>query len=78
MSEQNENYIKPSWYHTGGIDVFAFLRANMTSEELQGYHKGSAIKYLIRAGKKANNPYEQDMLKAKVHVEELLKSEDNQ
>lgn len=61
---------RPEHYHAGGIDPFTFYTANMTTDQLTGYHVGSAIKYLIRAGKKGDA--QEDFKKAQAHVRELV------
>lgn len=67
--------IKPDHYHAGGIDVFTYAEANYTPEEVKGYHKISAHKYISRAGKKEGNSALQDFQKAKVHIEKLIELE---
>lgn len=42
----------PPHYLDGGIETIDYIRAKLTLEELAGYYKGNAIKYLSRAGKK--------------------------
>ncbi len=54
--------------HYGGVDnpyeVIKVLEAWLTPEELRGFCKGSAIKYLARAGKKEGQPANRDVEKA--------------
>lgn len=61
---------KPSHYHSGGIDVFAFAEAQCTTEELRGFYKINIFKYLARAEKK--NGLE-DYEKAERYLKELMK-----
>ncbi|WP_416149403.1 DUF3310 domain-containing protein [Salipaludibacillus sp. HK11] len=63
--------IKPNHYHSGGIDVFTYLEANLSKEAVIGYHQGSAIKYIIRAGKKGSDS--EDFKKAAAHVDNLVR-----
>lgn len=70
LTERNDP-IKPDHYHSGGIDVFTFIEANLSKEALIGYHQGSAIKYIIRAGKKEGNTARQEFLKAQPHLDKL-------
>lgn len=70
--------IKPAHYHEGGIDVFSFVEANLDKEAVIGYHQASAIKYIIRAGKKENNPRKQDFRKALAHIEKLIELTENE
>ena len=70
--KEYEAAIEPNHYHEGGIDVFTFAKANFTAEQLDGYHRITALKYITRAGKKEGNPAAQDLKKAIKHLEELL------
>ena len=60
---------KPAHYDTG-IDTIAFLRANCPPEQVEGFLRGNALKYLQRYDKK--NGLE-DLRKAKHYVEMLIK-----
>lgn len=64
---QNEPQ-KPAHYDTG-IDTIAFMRANCPPEQVEGFLRGNAIKYLQRYDKK--NGVE-DLRKAKHYVEMLI------
>lgn len=44
-----KNNINPDHYKQGGIECIDYLRAKLTEEELRGFLKGNAIKYLSRA-----------------------------
>lgn len=59
---------KPAHYDTG-IDTIAFLRANCPPEQVEGFLRGNALKYLQRYDKK--NGVE-DLRKAKHYVEMLI------
>ena len=61
-------------YHTGGIDVWKFAKANFSYEALFGFHQINIIKYLTRFGKK-NGRNIKDLEKAKATIEELIKME---
>ena len=61
-------------YHTGGIDVWKFAKANFSYEALFGFHQINIIKYLTRFGKK-NGRNIKDLEKAKAIIEELIKME---
>lgn len=71
-TDQSDDPITPGHYHAGGIDLWTFARANFTREQLEGYHRISAMKYIMRAGKKAGNSFEQDIKKAANHLDELV------
>lgn len=59
---------KPAHYDTG-IDTIAFMRANCPPEQVEGFLRGNALKYLQRYDKK--NGVE-DLRKAKHYVEMLI------
>ena len=45
----NEDIInKPNHYHKGGIDVIGFAEQKFSKEELRGFFRINAIKYLTR------------------------------
>jgi len=46
---------KSSYYDAGDIEVFDIIRAKLTPEELQGFYKGNAIKYLARMAFKGDS-----------------------
>jgi hypothetical protein len=62
--------------HYGGADnpyeVIKVLAAWMTSEELRGFCKGNAIKYLARAGKKTGQSAERDQAKAQWYLDYIV------
>ena len=59
---------KPTHYDTG-IDTIAFLRANCPPEQVEGFLRGNALKYLQRYDKKNGVD---DLRKAKHYVEMLI------
>ena len=63
-----EQSTKPTHYDTS-IDTIAFLRANCPPEQVEGFLRGNALKYLQRYDKK--NGVE-DLRKAKHYVEMLI------
>ena len=71
---KSDSPTKPS--HYGKLDVFTYAKEHFTVEEVNAYHQITAIKYITRAGKKDGNPFEQDIKKAIVHLEECLKGEE--
>lgn len=44
----------PDHYTAGGIETIDYLRAKLTPEELRGFLRGNALKYLSRAGLKGD------------------------
>tara|TARA_R110002153_G_scaffold184320_1_gene337485 strand:+ start:957 stop:1232 length:276 start_codon:yes stop_codon:yes gene_type:complete len=65
----------PSYYNTG-ITPVEFMRSHFTNEEIAGFYRGNAIKYLARAYKKHESPID-DLKKAKVYIDYLLEHERN-
>ena len=59
---------KPAHYDTG-IDTIAFMRANCPPEQVEGFLRGNAIKYLQRY---PNKNGVEDLHKAKHYVEMLI------
>lgn len=62
-------------YHTGSIDVWAFADENFSIEEVTGFHRINAIKYLTRYGKK-DGYNRKDLEKAIVEIQKLLELHD--
>lgn len=63
----NQNVNHPSHYTDGKIEVIDFIE-----DKQLGFHLGNAVKYIARAGKKANNPIEQDLKKAIWYLERKI------
>ncbi len=62
-------------YHTGNIDVWAFADENFSIDEVLGFHRIDAIKYLARYGKKKG--YNRvDLEKARAEIDKLLELHD--
>jgi hypothetical protein len=59
----------PPHYRDGGIETIDYIRAKLTPEELAGYLKGNALKYLSRAGKKGDAA--EDYQKAAWYINQL-------
>ena len=60
--------------HYGGDNPYETIRvleAWLSIEELKGFYKGNAIKYISRAGKKGDEL--DDFLKAKWYIKRLIK-----
>ena len=68
-----DNINKPSHYHTGQVDVIGFAEMQFTPEEVKGFHRINAIKYLTRYDKKGT-PVD-DLLKAAFYVNKLIEME---
>lgn len=64
--------------HYGGEDdpyeVIKVLKAKLSPEELRGFCKGNALKYLMRAGKKSGQPSKRDELKAQWYMNYLIEN----
>lgn len=69
QEQQPDAVNHPSHYCDGGIETIDYIRAKMSREEFIGYCKGNALKYISRAGKKAENSLKQDLSKAITYLE---------
>ena len=61
---------QPLHYHSGSIDVIQFSEENFTTEELKGFYRINAIKYLTRYDKKGTP--EDDLQKADFYLRKLI------
>lgn len=60
----------PPHYKIGGIESIDYLEAKLSPEEFAGFCKGNALKYLSRAGHKADA--DEDIRKAVWYLNRLL------
>lgn len=67
---QESDTINPDHYKVGGIETFDYLRAKLTHEELCGFCRGNALKYLSRAGRKGSA--HEDYGKAQWYLNKLV------
>lgn len=65
--------MKPSYYHTGNIDVIKFSEENFTEEELKGFYRMNVLKYVTRYDLK--NGVE-DLQKAAFYLNKLFELEE--
>jgi hypothetical protein len=66
---------KPSHYHQNGIDVIKFAELQFPKEQLKGFFRINALKYLTRFERK--NGVE-DLKKCVFYLEKLLEMEGRQ
>ena len=75
--EVETDTITPNYYN----GIFKGIKANEVIDDfLLTYNIGTAVTYLLRAGKKPNNPKKQDIQKAIDHLKfelELIKKQEN-
>ncbi|MDN6291588.1 MAG: DUF3310 domain-containing protein [Tetragenococcus halophilus] len=64
---------KPKHYHQGGIDVIRFSQAQFNKEELKGFYRINAIKYLTRYDRKGKP--KEDLDKAEFYLNKLKELE---
>ena len=64
----------PSHYKVGGIEAIDYIQAKLSKEEFAGYCRGNALKYISRAGHKADAA--EDMRKALWYGERWLSARD--
>lgn len=68
----DEQVNHPSHYTYGSVEVVDIIEGAIAAApgNREAYHQASALKYLLRAGRKG--AYEQDIAKARWHLERLL------
>ena len=66
---ENNDTINPSYYKEGKIEVIDFIE----DKELN-YHRGNAIKYIVRAGKKNPATEIEDLQKAIWYINRYIKN----
>lgn len=71
LSEPKEKkFNSPAHYHDGKkLDAIGMMHQNFTREELEGFFKGNALKYIIRYQTK--NKIE-DLIKAKDYIDRII------
>lgn len=69
LSYKPNSATQPSHYHTGSIDPIAFGEENFSQEEMKGFYRMNAIKYISRYDKKGT-PME-DLEKAEFYIRKL-------
>ncbi|GEQ32175.1 hypothetical protein B795N_00570 [Marinilactibacillus psychrotolerans] len=65
---------EPRHYHQGGIDVIRFSQAQFSKEELKGFYRINAIKYLTRYDRKGKP--KEDLEKAQFYLNKLKSLEE--
>lgn len=65
-----------NYYDKGGISVLDYWKAKLDNVQLEGLFLGNALKYLSRAGQKANNSKLQDYKKARDYINWLIELEE--
>ena len=77
MNCTNDEVHNPSHYQLEGLGIESVdvIRAVLTEEEFQGWCKGNALKYLMRAGKKDPSKEMQDLEKGGVFISWLTEQE---
>jgi hypothetical protein len=71
MEDPKNKQVGGTHYKDMAIQPVDVIEANFTKEEVTGYYRGNAVKYLLRAGNKTGNPFGQELAKT-VHYCELL------
>lgn len=61
---------KPDHYHSNGTDVISFSEAQFSDDELKGFYRINAIKYLTRYDKKGEP--EDDLQKTDFYLRKLI------
>lgn len=58
-NQQHDTVNHPSWYADGKIEMWDFIE-----DKNLNFHRGNAVKYIARAGKKDPTKEKEDILKA--------------
>lgn len=69
VKEVKSDNVNPAHYKQGGIETFDYIRAKLTSPELDGYLKGNIIKYVSRERLKNST---EDLKKAQWYLDKLV------
>lgn len=70
----NVDPLKPSYYHTGNIDVIKYAEENFTVDERRGFYRMNVLKYVSRFHKK--NGIE-DLKKCRFYIDKLIELEES-
>ena len=68
--ESDDRNFKPDHYHSGGIDAWTYIEANLNPQMAIGFHLGNVLKYVARHEKK--NGLE-DLKKAQDSLKEAIR-----
>ena len=68
MTKKKEDYKKTPEPHYYSGKVYGYSARNIVEDFQLGYNTGTAVSYLLRAGKKDGNSAEQDIQKAINHL----------
>ena len=68
-NREAEDKINPEHYTGGGIETFDYMKAKLTSQELEGFLKGNILKYITRANLKNGK---EDYKKAQWYLNKLV------
>ena len=68
MTKKKEDYKKTPEPHYYSGKVYGYSARNIVADFQLGYNTGTAVSYLLRAGKKDGNSAEQDIQKAINHL----------
>lgn len=69
MKLEQDNVNHPSHYTDGSIEVLDFIE-----DKTLNYHRGNAIKYICRAGKKSKETEIEDLQKAVFYLNREIKN----
>ncbi|MGL6118935.1 MAG: DUF3310 domain-containing protein [Fusobacteriaceae bacterium] len=71
--KNNSDKVNPKHYKgKSGGDLIDYLNDTLPKEEVIGFLKGNALKYLVRAGRKKQEETLIDLQKAKFYIERLI------
>lgn len=65
----SDNINKPAHYHSQGIDVIGFAELQFSTDELKGFYRINALKYITRYDRKGTP--RDDLQKAAFYLDKL-------
>jgi hypothetical protein len=69
MTTKVRDKINPQHYKSGGLEVIDIIEAFGLD-----FHRGNAVKYLLRAGKKTGEAEKTELEKARWYIERAIKA----
>ena len=72
LADKADMVNSPPHYKVGGVETIDYIEAKLSPEEFAGYCKGNALKYVSRAGHKADAA--EDTRKAIWYLNRLLRN----
>lgn len=69
--EENEDHIKPPYYHKNNLETIEVIEDKLPQEELEGFYQGMIIRYVVRSSYKGY--LLDDLIKAQYYLNRYIK-----